>query len=257
MRPFARPPPEAVVVPVSDATDTRPTTHTRLYYRVRPATRHVVDRRETLDTRNSRRSRESAARRSSRFSRLNDQISTRTRATSARRETSSDRAPSALRGVSSSHPTTPRASEAGRDRRRYPRQKRSRVARAGSEERREEQISFCFFAAARRASRASARRAERVRRGCVVPATSRDRNGGLHRELRPRKSSGSSASSSRRARAPGLSRQEKKHSVSTRRRSAAFRRRGEKFDPRDRGLFRGNHGEKFPTDQLARRSDSG
>ena len=71
---------------------------------------------------------------------------------SAPREMSSDRAPSALRGVSSSHPTTPRALEAETQRLiaggTLSFLVDVSVARIASEESRKSKVSFCFFVAA-------------------------------------------------------------------------------------------------------------
>jgi hypothetical protein len=126
---------------------------------------------------------------------------------------SSDRAPSALRGVSSSHPTTPRALEAETQRLiaggTLSFLVDKSVARIASEESRKSKVSFLFFRRRFDAVRASLpRRAERLRRGCVVPTTSRDRDGDLHREPRTRKRCRSSGSSARRARLDCLARME-------------------------------------------------
>ena len=132
---------------------------------------------------------------------------------SAPREMSSDRAPSALRGVSSSHPTTPRALEAETQRLiaggTLSFLVDKSVARIASEESRKSKVSFLFFRRRFDAVRASLpRRAERLRRGCVVPTTSRERDGDLHREPRTRKRCRSSGSSARRARLDCLARME-------------------------------------------------
>lgn len=78
---------------------------------------------------------------------------------SAPREMSSDRAPSALRGVSSSHPTTPRALEAETQRLiaggTLSFLVDASVARIASEESRKSKVSFCFFVPLRRRSRES------------------------------------------------------------------------------------------------------
>ena len=128
----------------------------------------------------------------------------------------------------------------------------ARVARIGSEKGRKKQNFLVFFAAARRASRESPETRRTVRRSCVAPATSRDRDGGLHREPPPRKSSRCSGSCARRAR-PGLFCQDGTRTT------LGFRNDGgappRVVASRNHGLFGGNHGEKSPLRRSPRPSD--
>jgi len=111
------------------------------------------------------------------------------------------------------------------------------------------QSFFLFFRRRFDAVRASLpRRAERLRRGCVVPTTSRDRDGDLHREPRTRKRCRSSGSSARRARLDCLARMETERENAVKFDATAERRscgRVEIFDLGSRSVYRRNHGKKF------------